>query len=290
MSVYEIGQLARLEVIFQDINGNPADPTTVSVLVQSPDGTQVNYNPPDVVRDETGSYHFDLLVLQAGSYLYQWNGTGVLVAVQEGSITVAESILTAPVAPPIDLCSLDEVRDWLNLGPGQSDLKLERLITSASRFILSSTSRDSFITPQTEIERRNGNGSNMICPYKWPILNVASVTTSGGIFGATAIPASPDGVIPGWINDANRIYLVGCYYFPKGFQNVLLTYDSGFVSVPEDVNQACVELVAQKFTRSRHIDEDSQSMGPQVVSYNKKDIPEEVRTVIEKYKVRAVIE
>jgi len=287
---YEIGQLARLEVLFQDINGNQADPTTVSVLVQSPDGTQVNYNPPDVVRDGTGSYHFDLLVLQAGSYLYQWNGTGVLVAVQEGSITVAESILTAPIVPPIDLCSLDEVRDWLNLGPGQSDLKLERLITSASRFILSQTYRQSFIVPQNQVERRNGNGTNMIATYTWPITAVNSVLFAGGIFGSNPVPASPDGVVPGWINDNNRIYLVGLYYFPAGFQNVVLNYNSGFNGVPEDVNQACVELVAQKFTRSRHIDEDSQSMMQQVVSYSKKDIPPEVQTVINKYKIRAVIE
>lgn len=287
---YEIGQLARLEVIFQDINGNPADPTTVSVLVQSPDGTQVNYNPPDVVCDGTGSYHFDLLVLQAGSYLYQWNGTGVLVAVQEGSITVAESILTAPVAPPIDLCSLDEVRDWLNLGPGQSDLKLERLITSASRMILTLTHRTSFNTPQITAERRNGNGQNKIAVYQWPIISVQSVVVQGGIFGTTNIPASPDGITPGWINDSNVIYLVGQYWFNKGFQNVNLGYTNGFASVPEDINQACVELVCQKYTRSRHIDEDSQSMMQQVVSYSKRDIPPEVQTVIGHYQIKGYIE
>jgi hypothetical protein len=130
----------------------------------------------------------------------------------------------------------------------------------------------------------------MISPYTWPILSVSSVSYAGGIFGSTTIPQSPNGVQPGWVNDANRIYLVGLYYFPVGFQNVTLNYTSGFNSIPEDVNQSVVELVAQKFIRSRHIDEDSQRLGDQVTSYSKKDIPPEVQTVIDRYKIRAVIE
>jgi len=286
--LYQIGQLARIIVQWEDINGNPADPTTVTVLVQSPDGTQQTYGVPPIERDGVGLYHYDLTCSEAGSYLFVWTAGGAIDGAQQGSITVAESILTAPVAPPINLCTLDEVRYWLNLktdNAGPSDLKLERLITGASRMILSLTDRDSFITPQTYSERRNGNGTNSMATYEWPIQSVSSVLYSPG----HTIPASSDGFQNGWVNDAYRVMLIG-YWFPIGFQNVTLNYTAGFTAVPEDITQACIELVAQKWVRSSHIDQEGGSLAQQTVTWSKRDIPAEVQTVIDHYKRRAVIE
>ena len=96
---YEVGDLARLSVSFTDINGVLADPTVVTLLVQAPDNSQVQYALPPIIRVSTGKYYYDLNVLQSGSYFYRWTGTGALQVVIEGSITVATTTLIGRPSP-----------------------------------------------------------------------------------------------------------------------------------------------------------------------------------------------
>ena len=105
---YNIGDVARLSVLFTDVNGAPADPTTVTLTVWSPDNTQDVYTDattPIVVHPSTGAYYLDLPVTQAGpnayapAYIYRWTGTGSLMAVEEGWIAVSPTLLI-PQPPP----------------------------------------------------------------------------------------------------------------------------------------------------------------------------------------------
>ncbi len=177
------------------------------------------------------------------------------------------------------------------------DYKLSRLITSCSQLFLSLANRSTFI-PTLCSETRNGNGANVIVPYNWPLLSVASVTANG-----VAVPPSPDGVRAGWVNDRYQIMLIGGgafprfpalmpYSFPRGFQNVVLVYTYGFAAIPFDVSQAVIELVAQKYRRAQHVDQDSQALpsGGGTVSFSRKDIPPEVQTVIDQYRIKGIIE
>jgi hypothetical protein len=291
--VFQIGQIPQLQVQWTDINSNPADPSAITIEIQAPDGTQTTYSyaTGQIIRTGVGAYYYDLSVTEAGQYLYLWTATGTIAGAQQGSITVAESILVPPTTPSIDLCTIDEVRYWLNqpsTAPTDAglNLKLERLITSASRMILTLTNRDSFTTAQTYSERRNGNGASLMATYQWPILSVTSVTFAPSM----TIPMSPDGFQAGWVNDLFSVMLVGAYWFPRGYQNITLNYSAGYNSVPQDINQACVELVCQKFKRSTHIDQTSQHLGDQTVAFDRRDIPVEVQTVVDKYSRRAIIE
>lgn len=90
---YEIGDIARLKVTFTDITGALADPTTITVTVQFPDGTQTIYPLPPIVRSSIGLYYYDLTITQAGEHFYKWTGTGAIMAVGEGSIQVDASTL-----------------------------------------------------------------------------------------------------------------------------------------------------------------------------------------------------
>ena len=215
----------------------------------------------------------------------------MLVGTQAGYLTVASPIFVPLPTVDIDLCSVDDVRYWLNLKQTQTatpDLKIARLITAASQMILDLTLRDSFTAPVSYTEKRNGNNTYQIAPYKTPVLSVSSVTASYGAAPLTIQPSVNGST--GWVNDSYRIYLIG-NYFPWGLQNITLSYSAGFTAVPSDVRQACIELVAQKWTRSTHIDQDSQKMGDnQVILFSKLDIPAEVRTVINHYRLYAVVE
>jgi hypothetical protein len=93
-NIYYPGSMTRLSgpgggPLFTDINGNAADPTTVSLFVIKPDGTGTTYlYPGAVVRDGIGQYHYDLTLDQKDKWLYEWIGTGVLTVVGPGEIEV----------------------------------------------------------------------------------------------------------------------------------------------------------------------------------------------------------
>lgn len=87
---YEVGDIAVITVSFTDANGAPADPTTVILTIRNPDNT---ISTPAVGHAATGLYTYSLTITQSGVYLYQWAGTGAIVAVVEGSVVVNPSVL-----------------------------------------------------------------------------------------------------------------------------------------------------------------------------------------------------
>ncbi len=101
--IYEIGDVARLRASFRDADNFPADPTTVSLVVQAPNNTQITYtyDALEIQRSSVGEYFYDLSILQAGAYLYQYTGTGAIQAVEEGRITVQSTTLVPQPYPPL---------------------------------------------------------------------------------------------------------------------------------------------------------------------------------------------
>lgn len=71
-----IGNVARLSCSFTDDTNTLADPTTVTVMVNTPNG--VSTETPD--RDSTGEYHYDLSLTTPGEYTYRFVGTGAIEA------------------------------------------------------------------------------------------------------------------------------------------------------------------------------------------------------------------
>lgn len=78
MSVYpNIGNTSRLSCTFTDENNQPADPTTVTVTIKTPNAGASVFTP---IRDGVGVYHYDLALTVAGDYGYRFKGTGAITA------------------------------------------------------------------------------------------------------------------------------------------------------------------------------------------------------------------
>lgn len=93
MSSYLIGKIIRLGATFE-VDSVATDPTTVSLIVQDPDGVDTTYTyPASVSKSATGVYYYDLTLSAAGLYCYRWVGTGAAAAVEEGNIQSAESLV-----------------------------------------------------------------------------------------------------------------------------------------------------------------------------------------------------
>ena len=87
MSNFIVGDVARLSVSILDVAGVPSDPTSLSLVIQAPDGTSTTHT-SDIVKDSVGKYHFDLPLDLAGSYGYRWQSSGENQGVSEGGLYV----------------------------------------------------------------------------------------------------------------------------------------------------------------------------------------------------------
>lgn len=83
-----------------------------------------------------------------------------------------------------------------------------------------------------------------------------------------------------YILDLDSIQYLGG--FSKGFKNMRITYKAGFATIPDDLEQACLELIKLSYDKSINVK--SESLGPYSVSYHDiKDIPIDIKNKLDVY-------
>lgn len=95
MSVYDIGDVVGLQGVFKKRDPDTgelelADPSTIEVVVQKPDGTTTTYTLADaqVVQDSLGTFHVDVDMDQEGVWVHSWEGAGNVKTYQEQTFRV----------------------------------------------------------------------------------------------------------------------------------------------------------------------------------------------------------
>ena len=140
-----------------------------------------------------------------------------------------------------DLVQLSEVKSWLGITTTNDDALLSLLITQISAWADGYTNRTLYTgTYTTECD---GKGERRKIVPNWPITGVSSVVIDG-----VSIPASPDGIRPGFTFNTvlPRITLVG-YNFNVGMGNVFITYTAGFAVFPQNLVLAAKQLIAARY-------------------------------------------
>lgn len=94
-AIYQVGDLLRLKATFTDVDGAVADPSTVTVTVLAPSGTETEktYAAGDLVRVSTGIYYYDFTVTESGRHYFTWDAGGAYVASDQGAFQVAKSAI-----------------------------------------------------------------------------------------------------------------------------------------------------------------------------------------------------
>jgi hypothetical protein len=93
LGAYQRGQTIKLSVAFTDSAGAAANPGTVAVVVEKPDGTETTYTTPTVTNPSTGAFQLILTADQSGMWSYRWTGTtGTTVAIDEDKLHVYRSV------------------------------------------------------------------------------------------------------------------------------------------------------------------------------------------------------
>jgi hypothetical protein len=146
-----------------------------------------------------------------------------------------------------DLTTLAKVKDWLNTSgqayPAGSDTILATLVSNASAFVTSYLSRGFGV--QTVTEKYNGAGTDRMMLRARPIISVQSLTVGQN----TIAPRSYPGAF-GYAFDDSLIYMDGWAEFPRGVQNVSVTYVAGMqqtdlANVPTDGTALDVSALSQ---------------------------------------------
>ena len=89
-NTYDIRDVVRITAAFTQ-SGSALDPTTVSLIVRTPDGALTTYVYPTdaaLVRVSLGNYRLDFAVTQAGQHWYRWVTTGTGAAAEESWFAV----------------------------------------------------------------------------------------------------------------------------------------------------------------------------------------------------------
>ena len=161
------------------------------------------------------------------------------------------------------------------------DALLARLISSVSDQFRSETGTNPKQTTYTEV--RDGNGLDGLSLLNWPVISVTSVKVDG-----STIPQRSTVADAGWVlTNSGRLKLVG-YTFTAGVANVEVVYSAGYQTVPSDIEQAVIKMVALQFADRKRIGLNSLSQAGGSVSFGDAPVLAYWRSVVENYRLPAI--
>jgi len=177
-----------------------------------------------------------------------------------------------------DLCTLDQVKAYLPAMQATTgdDPLLSGLITAISAFMATYCSR--VFQSASYQETYSGQHTRRLTLRQFPVTAVGSLSISG-----LSIPASPDGVQPGYVWDQYGIDLIG-YIFQRGRGNIAVSYTAGYAQTPADLSQACVELVALHYMERTRIGHKSKGLEREVVTFITAAMPAGVQATLDGYR------
>lgn len=180
-----------------------------------------------------------------------------------------------------DLCTLESVKSYLKIQPGQvtDDDLLKSLITSVSRWVARKLDRELALTEY--VETYSGNGAARLMLRNYPVATVDSlqIDTTAEV-PERAFPGEEGYVLipPG------TIALDGGLAFTRGLANVTVDYTAGYSTIPPEVAQAAVELVALWYRNRDRVGLGSQTTAGESVTFRADEAPASVREVLQTYR------
>ena len=181
-------------------------------------------------------------------------------------------------ADPIDLTTLATVKTELGpTTPSTVDGLLQGIITACSRILMTQCGRR--LKSATVTKRFNGDATYGLALPNGPVTDVSSVYIDGELVDEMQGPGDA-----GWTLLNDRIELVG-WVFTVGTANIEVTYTSGFVTVPQDLERACIELTTWVYQNRNHIGIQQRSVhDADAITFRKDEWPFLVQLTVQAYK------
>ena len=138
-------------------------------------------------------------------------------------------------------------------------------------------------------EVRDGTGGQRLQFACFPVSAVLCVTIDGIVIPPVSM-LSPNTVsTSGYAFSPTQLVVRG-YRFVRGPQNIAFSYTAGYSTIPPELAQACIELVALRYRDRLRVGEISKAVGGgETISYSQKDMSAAISTVLQQYRAVAPI-
>jgi hypothetical protein len=223
--MYDVGDIYPATVTVRDAAGSPVNASAMTFTFTAPDGTSSS---PAPVNSAVGQYSYDLPITQYGLHRFR--------AVSTSPATAYSDVFSVADATWPAFVGLTEVKDHLNIPQATTtqDEELRAFILSASEVVESIVGS---VSRRTVVETHTGRGQQAIMLRERPALSITSVTEDGVTLPATgSYSVSDAGVLSRTCG-----YRGSCW--PRGVNNVVVTYVAGRTAVPWAVLDATRELI-----------------------------------------------
>lgn|SRR5574337_943644 len=197
----------------------------------------------------------------------------------------------AVAASTVDLTTTAAVQAYLGTTAATTADQIQTIITGISTYAMTYCSRDFRLA--TYNDRRDGRGTQRMFMLQRPVNSVATLT----IDGTTIPPASGPPWTAGYLSDADSVFVFEPYSFTRNFQNTSITYSAGWttpgmvavantgtVNLPQDLQQAVIEAVADRFTRRTNVGISAKSIAGETISYTQANLPKSASPVFAAYR------
>ncbi|MCR3759154.1 phage gp6-like head-tail connector protein [Clostridium felsineum] len=195
------------------------------------------------------------------------------------------------------LVDLASVKEYLNISDTTKDNFLIRKINAASTLVEQYINRSLKVNSYTE--NLQGNNRQYLTLMNYPLVSVESVSFFDNILDPSQYNVDDycmkRGMIykeTGWTSND---FLIGIGGDPvPGKKIIQVQYHAGYATIPEDIQDAVIDLVALKFKESIYGDNrfgiESESVGAVKYTYSKKDlaIPASISSVLDRYVAKRV--
>lgn len=197
------------------------------------------------------------------------------------------------------LCSLAQLKEYLQVSSSEHDSFIEGLIEAVSaRFMAYTgrklTARDYSPDPEDENHDQDnailsGTGHRELLLPQYPVTALSTLLLDG-----RAVTQAQTGYASGWVLDqAAGVVSLLSQVFPMGSHNVQITYRAGFETAPPDLAQAAVEQSAVLFQESSvghgRLGISARTLADGSVSYSQKTLLPQVAAVLDRYRNRSLL-
>lgn len=247
--------------------------STVSVKYTKPDGTTGSWTG---TKYNSNYIKYTLLandINVAGRWLFQ---AYIVSALWTGYGETCEMYFSALFDNSV-LTTLQKVKTFLRLTTTQTtdDALIENLIFENTKKIQVQLNRDIFYGTYTEYY--DGDGTNILRPKQFPIVSVTSLyDDTGRVFAATSLIASTDYVL----DSTSRFVMLDSSTFTRWMQNIKIVYTAGYKQVPEDLELACIQMVAADYIEMLG---GLNAMEGETITYKPSNLRKQASLVLDRY-------
>jgi|GEM_PF-1428286 len=212
--------------------------TVTYEIIKAADGSVLASGSMTFVRDELWRVSYTPAAL--GVIILKVNDT-TITSKRENIYRVVGAAVSPSGVTGSELSTLANVKEYLRITTADDDTLIQKILTRTSTWIQKYCNRVFIAADYTEYY--DGDGTKELLVNQYPINSIASMYDDyDRVFGSdTAITVADLVYYP----EGRIVYPYNS--FMRGQKNIKITYNAGYATIPADLEQACIKMVASEY-------------------------------------------